>query len=86
MKKIIEKITEAVKNFKGSGVSLILLGLLILIIVILCFALSIGFWTLVAALPIWIGSLIFPYTFKWIYALFAGVILTVFSMFLPSKE
>lgn len=86
MKKLINAIVEAVKNLKGSGVSLILLGFLILIVVILCFALSIGFWMLVAALPIWIGSLIFPYTFKWIYALFAGVILTVFSMLLPSKE
>ena len=65
---------------------IILLVILIPIIVVLCFAVSIGFWTLIAALPIWIGSLIFPYTFKWIYALFAGIILTVFNMLLPNKE
>jgi len=82
----MKKIIEAIKNSKKNNVPVILLVILIPIIIILCFALSIGFWTLVAALPIWIGSLIFPYTFKWIYALFAGVVLTVFSMLLPSKE
>ena len=82
----MRKIIEAVKNLKEDGTPFILLIILFPILVILCFAVSIGFWTLVAALPIWIGSFIFPYAFKWIYALFAGIIITVFNMLLPSKD
>ncbi len=79
-------ISNAFETLKEKGMPIILICIILPIIFLICFAISIGFWTLVAALPIWIGSLIFSYTFKWIYALFAGVILAVFKMFLPSKE
>lgn len=65
------------KKTVGRG---ILITLCTILIILACIAISIGIWTLAAALPIMIGSLIFPYSFKWIYALAVGTVIWFLSL------
>ena len=79
-------IIYAGKNLKAKGEPVFLICIVLLILTVIVFALSIGFWMLVAALPIWIGTFIFPYTFKWVYALLAGICLWIVSILVPSNK
>ena len=69
-----------IETLRENGVPMILIYIFCAIFLAIGVAIGVGIWVLIAAVPIWIGSFIFPYTFKWIYALFAGVCLSILSM------
>lgn len=79
MNRTSSTLNGALKKKKTIGGG-ILIALCTILIILACIAISIGIWTLAAALPIMIGSLIFPYTFKWIYALAAGTVIWFLSL------
>jgi hypothetical protein len=74
------KIFSTIEILREDGVPMPLIIIFCLVFMAIGFVIGVGIWVLIAALPIWIGTFIFPYTFKWTYALFAGVCLTIIHM------
>lgn len=81
-----EKVRESLEELRDMGCPLLVLILIVLICLGLAVVIGIGFWTLIAAIPIAVGALIFPYSFSWTYALFGGVCIWVLRCIFGGKS
>ena len=71
------EIFGTIETLRENGMPMPLIIIFCVIFMAIGFVIGVGIWVLIAAVPIWIGTFIFPYTFKWIYAVFAGVCLAI---------